>query len=98
MSLYKGDTPTSVDNKGWPWGPALWTTVLAFNYVYPKILNIFGILYSYKYRATYIFLKQTQLALEKYTLQILLSLVQAIKYDKLSLQVYDLCNLLFSYL
>ena len=70
-----------------PWGPALWTTVLVFDFVYPKILNIFGISYWYKYRATYILLKQTQLALEKYTLQILLSWVQATEYDKLPLQV-----------
>ena len=40
MSLYKGDTPTFVDNKWWPWGPALLTTVLGFNYVYGIDINI----------------------------------------------------------
>ena len=51
------------------------------------------ILYWYKYRATYILLKQTYLALEKYTFkqqQVQATKyfqVQATKYDKLSLQV-----------
>ena len=49
--------------------------------------------YWYKYGATYILLKQTQLALEKYTFkqqQVQATKyfqVQATKYDKLSLQV-----------
>ena len=34
MSPCKGDTPTFVDNKGKPWEPALWTTLLVFIYVY----------------------------------------------------------------
>ena len=51
--------------------------------------------YWYKYRATYILLQPIQFAFEKYSLLILLSLVQD---DKLPLQVINLGNLLFSYL
>ena len=40
MSPYKGDTPTFVDNKGQPWGTALWKTVLVFNKVYCIDINI----------------------------------------------------------
>ena len=84
MSLYKGDTPTFVDNKWWPWGPALLTTVLGFNYVYGIDINIERLALG-------------KLALGKYTSQILLSLVQAIKYNKLPLLVNALYYLLFSY-
>ena len=34
MNPHKGDIPTFVDNKGYPWGPALRTTLSVFNYVY----------------------------------------------------------------
>ena len=34
MSPHKGDTLIFVDNKESPWGPALRTTALAFNYIY----------------------------------------------------------------
>ena len=40
MSPCKGDSLTFVDNKGWPWGPALWTTVLIFLYVRRIDINI----------------------------------------------------------
>ena len=84
----QGDTPTFVDNKGQPWGPALWTTVLVFNYVYRIDINIERLISC----------SNKQLALEKYTLYIFLSLVQETKYDKLALQVNALYNLLFRYL
>ena len=40
MSPYKCDTPTFVDNKGYPCGPAFWTTVLGFKYVYRIDINL----------------------------------------------------------
>ena len=39
MSPYKGDTLTFVDNERYPWGPAPWTTVLVFKYVYHIDIN-----------------------------------------------------------
>ena len=56
--------------------------MLVFNYVYRIDINIERLISC----------SNKQLALEKYTLQILLSLVQATKYDRLSLQVKALYN------
>ena len=40
MSAYKVGTPRFVTNKGHPWAPALWTTVLVFKYEYRIDINI----------------------------------------------------------
>ena len=86
----QGWCPTFVDNKGLPWGPTLCQE--------RQWWFLFTYIVLYKYRATYIFLKSTELSLKQYTLLILLSLVQARRYEKLLLRGNALSNLLFSYL